>query len=72
MLAIGYNEQKNFPDLKGESTICHICNKEHNIQYGIDTKTGLETDIAFIKCPQTGSSYLIGVRGRDIRSKFKE
>ena len=70
MLAIGNDEQKNFPELKGESTMCHMCNQTHKIQYGIDTKTGLETDIAFIKCPKTDSSYLIGVRGRDIRSKY--
>lgn len=71
MFAIGNDEINKSPILDGKSTICHICGQEHDLEYGVNTETGLKTDVAFIQCPQTGSSYLVGIKGKDIRCKFR-
>lgn len=74
-IAFGTNEINNSPPLDN-LVICHICGKIHKIEYrdivkedGTKEKSEM---LAFIKCPKTGSTYLVGINGKSIIDKLKK
>jgi len=70
MFAIGNNELNELPVLK-KLIYCDRCKHKHRIQYAKDKYGSTNHTIAFIHCDD-GEDYLVGVAGKDIRSKFRE
>ena len=70
MFAIGNDELENNPVLE-EYEKCRDCGELHKVEYGEKVhEDGSKTpckDIAFLKCPKTGITYLIGVHGKKIK-----
>ena len=74
MFAIGKDEIDSSPAL-GKTSQCRDCGEMHEVQYG---KTKNEADewvesktLAYISCPHSDSSYLVGIDGKDITRKLK-
>jgi len=70
MLAIGNGElrESNYLD---DTIWCERCNKEHKIIHSTDENGKENGVLQAVKCDD-GSLYLVGVDGRDVRSKFKK
>ena len=64
VFAISGDELKNKPNL-GKTAKCNGCNKYHDVKFGKD-KDGNETTFAYITCPQTKNSYMVGIDGKQI------
>lgn len=72
MLSISNEELENLPPLK-DMAECPGCKEMHPIEYGdkvLPDGTSEESkDIAFIKCPTSGKSYLVGICGKMLKPK---
>lgn len=72
-ISFGNDELERMPDL-GEEVICPHCGKMHKVEYAkkiLDDGTQVEDKtLAFVRCGD--KSYLVGVNGKDITSRFKK
>lgn len=68
--AIGNDELQKMPPLKiGEAILCPHCGEAHIVCGGTNTRTGKEDDtLLFYTCD--GVSYLAGVKGTNVMSRF--
>jgi hypothetical protein len=74
-IAFGADEIDNNPELESIVT-CHICGKKHEVEYGdIINEDGTKEKsemLAFIKCPKTGETYMVGINGKNIMGKLSK
>jgi hypothetical protein len=72
-VSFGNDEITKCPKL-GDTIICHMCGKEHDVEYGEvikeDGTREKSESIAFMKC--NNKTYLVGINGRNITSKLKK
>ena len=66
-VAFDNNELENCKEV-GEFARCNNCGEYHDVRYGdIVNKDGTKAPsklLAFITCPESGSSYLVGIEGK--------
>ena len=67
MFSIGNDELERLKDLETD-TDCPNCGEKHPVLYGKAKQpdgTWVETAaVAFVKCPETGHAYLVGIGGK--------
>ena len=66
------DEIKDNPKIKkGDTITCPTCGSKHVIKYGVNGKTGAESDLlCFYTCGK--ATYLAGVSGKNIMGKLEE
>ena len=71
MFSIGNEELERLKALEAD-TICPACGKKHPVSYGKVQQTDgtwVETTaMAFVKCPETGHTYLVGIDGKRLNN----
>ncbi len=54
----------------GDTVKCKVCGEYHDVEHGdVVKKDGSKEKsklLAFIKCPQNGKDYLVGINGKEI------
>lgn len=69
-VAVGHDELRACPRL-GPEAHCNGCGGRHPVEHGeevlADGTRKPCTLLAFVKCPETGSTYLVGIGGRELR-----
>lgn len=49
----------------GDKVICPNCGKLHDVEFGVDTKTGKKSEIlGFVSCGDT--QYLVAINGKKV------
>ncbi len=64
------NDELNKKDKIGNFEICPGCGKPHKVEYGnrlLGDGTRVPSKVlAFVTCPESKKSYLVGVRGKRV------
>jgi len=72
MFSIGNDELEKLKTLEAD-TICPACGEKHIVRYGKAKQpdgTWVETTaMAFVKCPETGHTYLVGIDGKQLNKE---
>ena len=71
MLSIGNDELERLKDLETD-TDCPNCGEKHPVLYGnVERADGSwveTTDLAYVKCQETGHAYLVGIDGKRLNN----
>ena len=72
MFSIGNDELEKLKALEAD-TVCPACGEKHPVRYGKAKQsdgTWVETTaIAFVKWPETGYAYLVGIDGKQLNKE---
>lgn len=72
MFSIGNDELEKLKALEAD-TVCPACGEKHPVRYGKAKQpdgTWVETTtMAFVKCPETGHTYLVGIDGKRLNKE---
>lgn len=72
MFSIGNDELEKLKALEAD-TVCPACGEKHSVRYGKAKQpdgTWVETTaMAFVKCPETGHIYLVGIDGKRLNKE---